>query len=67
MKKKLEVARTSLEVRKTEMQQQLEELKELKEANAKEEADKIREKDLEQGKTSEKTTRTWRKRGQKSL
>ena len=48
-------------------QQHLEELKELKEANAKSEADKIREKDLEQGKTSEKTTRTWRMRGQKNL
>ena len=45
----------------------MEELKELKEANAKSEADKIRENDLEQGKTSEKTTRTWRKRGQKNL
>ena len=31
------------------MQQQLEELKELQEASAKAEADKIREKDLEQG------------------
>ena len=51
MKKKLEVARTSLEVRKTEIQQQLEELKELKEAKAKAEDDKVREKDLERRKT----------------
>ena len=45
-----EVARKSLELWKTDMQQQLEELEELKEADAKAEADKIREKDLEQGK-----------------
>ena len=38
---------------KTDTQQQLEELKELKEANAEAEAETIREKDVEQGKTLE--------------
>ena len=57
----LEVARKSLELRKTDLQQLLEEFEELKEANAKAEADRIRETDLEREKTSENTTWTWRK------
>ena len=46
----LEVVRKSLELRKRDMQEQLEELKELTEANAKAEAVKIKDNDLEQGK-----------------
>ena len=43
LKGELEVARKSLERRKTDVQRQLEELKEFKEATAKAEADKIKE------------------------
>ena len=49
LEEELEVARKSLELRPTDMERQVGELKELKEANTKTEADKIRGKDLENG------------------